>query len=175
MIYLFCCHFCLCLSFCSVKSIYTLYGCSLLRRVCIDVEPNQDCSRAGPFISKHALSAQLTQGAPRPALASCKPCRPSKDKPQVLITTSTSSCSHPGDHRDHSSWAPTQLHGESGKICLKPCHWKLSSSVRLWVFWKVCARCLTFWLWYGWVTHLGSSSFSFPIFKERYCLLTPEH
>lgn len=72
----------------AVSSLFTLYGCSVLWCVYIDVESNQGCSRAEPFISKCALSAQFTQGTPTPS-----PDRPSKDKSQVLITTSINSCS----------------------------------------------------------------------------------
>lgn len=176
MIYLFCCHFCLCLSFCRVESIYTLYGCSVLWHVCIDVESKQHCSRAGPAIGKRALSAQLTQGTPTPSTDTVH--TPQTQKGQTPSTQHHQHrlLLHPGVHQDHSSWAATELHGEPGKSCLNPCQWKLPSSVSLCIFWKVCAWCLTLWSWYGWDTHLGSSSdFYFPIFKERYYLITPEN
>lgn len=96
-------------------------------------------------IHQQTYSAQLRQGTPTPSTD-----RPSKDKSQVLITTSTTSCSTQVSIRTIPHEQLLSCVENQGRSCLKPCQWKLSSSLSLWVFWKVCAWCLILWLWYGW-------------------------
>lgn len=95
MIYLFCCHFHLWLPFCCARSIYTLYGHSVMWCASVYVEPNQDCPRACPPISKRAL-CNAHKAPPHPALArSANPAgwQTSNDKFQLPIITSPTSAS----------------------------------------------------------------------------------
>lgn len=109
-----------------------------------------------------------------------KPCRPSNDKFQLTIITSTNSCFAHVFLETISHERPSSCVGNLGRCAQTPPTGSYQvlqiSKSCVWVFWNVWAQHLTMWLWHGWGTYRASSpSLYFPICKDRPYLLPPEH
>jgi len=137
MIYLFCCHFCLWLPFCSIKSVYR---CSVM--ACMHGEPNKDHPKSTPIHKQ--IRSVCTVHRRRPH-AQHKSYKLANNKLQLPTTTPAS---NPASFR-----FSIKHHGEGGKTCPKPCQLPLRTakfckavSPVFESLQQVWALCLTIWL-----------------------------